>query len=95
MFNSPCRATYLGVALSMLAAGPIAACELEVVKAQIDVVLDKDARLGAEFRKEVKEGSDSIAVLERLVSKQMQEKIDICRFHVAEYLTKRGFPPPH
>jgi hypothetical protein len=25
----------------------------------------------------------------------MREKVDVCRFYVAEYLTKRGFPPPH
>jgi len=39
--------------------------------------------------------SDSVAVIESLVSAEMREKVDVCRFYVAEYLTKRGFPPPH
>jgi hypothetical protein len=81
--------------LLFLAAGAAHACEFPVVKEQIDIVLDKDARLGAEFRAQVKDGSDSVAVIESLVSAEMREKVDICRFYVAEYLTKRGFPPPH
>jgi hypothetical protein len=81
-------------ALFLVASGA-QACEFPVVKEQIDTVLDKDARLGAEFRAHVKDGSDSVAVLESLVSAEMREKVDICRFYVAEYLTKRGFPPPH
>ena len=71
------------------------ACEFNVVKEQIDLVLDRDARLGAEFRAQVKDGSDSVAVIESLVTAEMREKVDVCRFYVAEYLTKRGFPPPH
>jgi hypothetical protein len=51
-------------------------------------------RLGAEFHAQVKDGSDSVAVIESLVSAEMREKVDVCRFYVAEYLTKRGFPPP-
>ena len=78
-----------------LAASAAHACEFPIVKEQIDIVLDKDARLGAEFRAQVKDGSDSIAVIESLVSAEMREKVDVCRFYVAEYLTKRGFPPPH
>jgi hypothetical protein len=45
--------------------------------------------------RKVKDGSDSVAVIESLVSAEMREKVDVCRFYVAEYLTKRGFPPPH
>jgi hypothetical protein len=79
----------------LLAASGAQACEFPIVKEQIDIVLDKEARLGAEFRAQVKDGSDSVAVIESLVSAEMREKVDICRFYVAEYLTKRGFPPPH
>ena len=82
------------IALS-IAAGGAQACEFPVVKEQIDLVLDRDARLGAEFRAQVKDGSDSVAVIESLVTAEMREKVDVCRFYVAEYLTKRGFPPPH
>jgi hypothetical protein len=83
------------LAVLLFAAAGARACEFPVVKEQIDTVLEKDARLGAEFRAQVKEGSDSVAVIESLVTAEMREKVDICRFYVAEYLTKRGFPPPH
>ncbi len=65
------------------------------VKAAIDNVIDKDAALGANFRKQFKEGADSIYIIEQLVDAAMGKKVDICRYDVAEYLTKRGFPPPH
>ena len=101
-FHRSCRVvSYRLFRLALICAAPLVAtgaaqaCEFAVVKQQIDIVLDQDARLGAEFRKQVKEGADSIAVLETLVSAEMQKQVDICRFHVAEYLTKRGFPPPH
>jgi len=71
------------------------ACTFAPVRAQIDAIIDKDAERGATFRKEFKEGADSIAVLESLVSDEMRVQVDACRFEVAEYLTKRGFPPPH
>jgi hypothetical protein len=45
--------------------------------------------------REVASGSDSIAAMEALVSAEMREKIDVCRYDVAEYLTKRGFAPFH
>ncbi|MGE0035675.1 MAG: hypothetical protein AB7S93_08585 [Xanthobacteraceae bacterium] len=72
-----------------------AGCEFSPVKQAIDNVLDRDAEKATKFRHEVKTGADSIAVLEALVSPDMQKKIDICRFETAEYLTKRGFPPFH
>jgi hypothetical protein len=72
-----------------------AACDFEPVKKQIDIVLDQDKEKGARFRRAVAEGSDSLAVLGRLVSEDMREKIDVCRFYAAEYLAKRGFPPAH
>jgi hypothetical protein len=72
-----------------------AACDFGVVKQQIDTILDRDAEKAAKFRREVASGSDSIAVIESLVSPEMAEKVDICRFDTAEYLTKRGFPPFH
>ena len=72
-----------------------AACNFSVVKQEIDAVLDRDAGRAHKFRYEVAAGSDSIAVLESLVSPEMAKQIDICRFETAEYLTKRGFPPFH
>jgi hypothetical protein len=72
-----------------------AACDFAPVKQQIDNVLDKDAAKGAKFRKEVSEGADSTTMIEALVPGDMQDKVDICRFEVGEYLTKRGFPPFH
>jgi hypothetical protein len=71
------------------------ACNFAPVKQQIDNVLDKDPAKGATFRKEVSEGADSITMVEKLVAPDMADKIDICRFEAAEYLTKRGFPPFH
>ena len=71
------------------------ACSFAPVKQQIDNVLDKDAAKGATFRKEVSEGADSITMVEKLVTPDMADKIDVCRFEAAEYLTKRGFPPFH
>jgi hypothetical protein len=72
-----------------------AACEFAPVRQQIDNVLDKDAAKGAKFRREVAEGADSITTIEALVAAYMRDKVDICRFEVGEYLTKRGFPPFH
>ena len=80
---------------AVVSTAPAAACDFAPVKQQIDVVLDQDQEKGARFRKEVAEGSDSLAVLGRLVSEDMREKIDVCRFYAAEYLAKRGFPPAH
>jgi hypothetical protein len=89
-----CLALALATA-AMLLAPAHAGCEFAPVKQAIDNVLDRDAAKAAKFRHEVKTGSDSIAVLETMVSPDMQKKIDICRFETAEYLTKRGFPPFH
>ncbi len=70
-------------------------CNFAPVKQQIDNILDQDRGKGATFRKEVSEGADSIAMVEKLVAPDMADKIDVCRFEAAEYLTKRGFPPFH
>jgi hypothetical protein len=83
------------VAFDATTGAPAAACDFAPVKKQIDIILDQDKEKGARFRKEVAEGSDSLAVLDRLVSEDMREKIDVCRFFAAEYLAKRGFPPSH
>ena len=84
---------------ALVAAAPLSAahagCEFAVVKQAIDIILDQDAEKGAKFRAEVKSGSDSTAMIEALVSPEMQEKVDICRYEVGEYLTKRGYPPFH
>jgi hypothetical protein len=71
-----------------------AACDFAPVKQQIDIVLG-DADHSAKFRREVASGTDSIVAMEALVSAEMREKIDVCRYDVTEYLTKRGFPPFH
>ncbi len=89
------RAAALILSLLLGFAGDVHACAFSVVRAQIDLILDKDAERGAKFRKEFSEGADSIAVLESLVTEEMRVQVDACRFDVAEYLTKRGFPPPH
>ncbi len=84
----------------MLLLGPAAVaraqqpCDFPPVKRQIDVVLD-DKQKAEQFRHDVTDGWDSIEVLNRMVSEDMRQKIDACRFYVAEYLTKRGFPPAH
>lgn len=85
----------LAFTLSMATVLPAAACDIEPVKKYIDEVLDRDKEKGAIFRREVASGSDSIAMMEKLAPPKMREEIDICRFHAAEYLTKRGFPPAH
>jgi hypothetical protein len=72
-----------------------AACDFSSVRQQIDNVLDKDTTKGATFRREVTEGADSTTMIEALVAADMRDKVDICRFEVGEYLTKRGFPPFH
>ena len=94
-FGARKLAAATALAVLLFAAAGASACEFPIVKEQIDIVIDRDARLGAEFRAQVKDGSDSVAVIESLVSAEMREKVDVCRFYVAEYLTKRGFPPPH
>ncbi len=72
-----------------------AACDFAPVRQKIDHVLDKDVTKGAKFRREVAEGADSTTMIEALVDADMRDKVDICRFEVGEYLTKRGFPPFH
>ena len=59
------------LAVLLFAAAGARACEFPIVKEQIDIVLDRDARLGAEFRAQVKDGSDSVAVIESLVSAEI------------------------
>ena len=86
---------FVAVAATISFAPARAACDFAIVKRQIDTILDWDKDKSAKFRAEVTSGSDSIAVLESLVSAEMRDKIDICRFDTAEYLTKRGFPPFH
>jgi hypothetical protein len=63
------------------------------VKRQIDTVLDRDKDKAARFHHEIGDGSDSLTVMESLVSPAMQDMIDTCRFQASEYLAKRGFPP--
>jgi hypothetical protein len=88
--------TALIVAYAAIVAAPAhAACDFAKVKEQVDNLLDRDASQAEKFRREVKSGSDSIAVLESMVDPEMAKAIDICRFETTEYLTKRGYPPFH
>lgn len=89
------RGSALILSLMLVFGGDAWACVFGPVRAQIDAIIDKDTERGAKFRKEFAEGADSIAVLESLVTEEMRAQVDACRFDVAEYLTKRGFPPPH
>lgn len=89
------RVSALILSLLLSFAGDVHACVFSAVRAQIDLIIDKDAERGVKFRKEFSEGADSIAVLESLVTDEMRAQVDACRFDVAEYLTRRGFPPPH
>ena len=101
--KSPNFSSFKSVTIFVLlvtASGPLftpahAACDFAAVKQQIDHVLDKDAAKAAKFRREVAEGADSTTMIETLVAADMRDKVDICRFEVGEYLTKRGFPPFH
>jgi hypothetical protein len=85
----------LTAALGTLFTPAHAACDFAPVRQQIENVLDKDVTKGAKFRREVAEGADSTTMIEALVAADMRDKVDICRFEVGEYLTKRGFPPFH
>jgi len=82
----------LGLSMQLVLAQ---SCDFAPVKSEIDQVIERDPVRAAKFRKEVAEGSDSIKVLTDLARKDLHAMIDICRFDVAEYLTKRGFPPAH
>ena len=95
--SGPCAAVtvmllWLGIGQQAVMAQ---SCDFALVKAEIDQVIERDPARAARFRKEVAEGSDSIKVLTDLARKDLHPMIDICRFDVAEYLTKRGFPPAH
>jgi hypothetical protein len=72
-----------------------AACDFAPVRRQIENVLDRDSTKGGVFRREVADGADPISMIEKLVDSGMREQVDVCRFEVGEYLTKRGFPPFH
>lgn len=75
--------------------GPAHACDFAPVKKEIDVVLDQDKEKAERFRREVKDGYDSMKVPNDLLPPQWRDKLDECRFFAAEYLAKRGFPPAH
>jgi len=72
-----------------------ATCDFAPVKQQIDRVLDQDPLKLPIFRKEVSEGADPIAMMEKLVAEDTRKMLDICRFQVDQYLAKRGFPAFH
>ena len=87
---------FLFAAITLFAIAPaFAACDFPEVKKEIDRVLDLDTQLGAQFRKQMTEGSDSLYVMEKMVVPALREKLDECRYEAGEYLTKRGFPPAH
>jgi hypothetical protein len=95
VFRLPLAA--LLVAVLTISASPVraASCNFAPVKQQIDNVLDKDAAKFATFKKEVAEGADPIAMMEKLVAEDTRKMLDICRYQVDQYLTKRGFAPFH
>jgi hypothetical protein len=72
-----------------------ATCDFAPVKAAIDTLLDDKLQSGQEYRKKVHEGWDSVKVLSDMSSLEMRQAIDVCRFEVIEYLTKKGFAPSH
>ncbi len=87
-------ATVLAIVLAVGASSALA-CDFEPVKKEIDNVLDHDKQKAERFRREVKDGYDSMKVLNDLLPPQWRDKLDQCRFFAAEYLAKRGFPPAH
>jgi hypothetical protein len=94
------RRPYPSLFALLLAVGPIApagaaTCDFDPVKRQIDAVLDKVPEKFAIFRKEVSEGADPIAMMEKLVAEDTRTMLDTCRHEVDQYLTKRGFAPFH
>lgn len=90
-------APFLGVVLSLLLFGSAwsETCSFQPIKKEIDSITNEKVPSGQEFRKKVHEGWDSVKVLSDLSAADMKKSIDICRFEVAEYLTKLGFPPAH
>jgi hypothetical protein len=85
------------VAVLTISAAPVraATCDFAPVKQAIDNVFDQDAAKFAIFKKEVSEGADPIAMMERLVPEDTRKMLDICRYQVDQYLAKRGFAPFH
>lgn len=72
-----------------------ATCDFAPVKKVIDSVTDSKTQSGQEYKQKVHEGWDSVKVLSDMSSPEMRQAIDVCRFEVAEYLTKLGFAPSH
>jgi hypothetical protein len=72
-----------------------ATCDFAPIKKAIDTLVDVKVQSGQEYRKKVEEGWDSVKVLSDMSAKEMRQAIDVCRFEVAEYLTKLGFAPSH
>lgn len=100
---SPAPQGRIGTAARIMAAAfaacmlssPTLACDFAPVKKEIDHVLDHDKQKAERFRREVKDGYDSMKVLNDLLPSEWRDKLDECRFFAAEYLAKRGFPPAH
>jgi len=79
----------------LIHAAHAATCDFAPVKKEIDVITNVNTSSGQEYRKRVQEGWDSVKVLNDMTSADMRASIDVCRFDVAEYLTKLGFAPAH
>jgi hypothetical protein len=95
LFRLP-LAALLAVVLTISAPPARAAsCDFAPVKQAIDDVFDQDAAKFTIFKKEVSEGADPIAMMERLVPEDTRKMLDICRYQVDQYLAKRGFAPFH
>jgi hypothetical protein len=72
-----------------------ATCDFVPVKKAIDALVDAKIQSGQVYRQKVQEGWDSVKVLSDMSPQEMRQAIDVCRFEVAEYLTKLGFAPSH
>jgi len=83
------------ISASLLTCAWSASCNFEPVKKEIDTITDSKTQQGQAYSKKVHEGWDSVKVLSDMSSAEMRKSIDICRFEVAEYLTKLGFAPAH
>jgi len=93
------RGLHVFILAGTLLASPACAIEkcdsFAEVRAQIDAVVKTGSPGAEKFRSEVKNGADSLYVIEQLSPPEMANKLDICRYEAVEYLVKLGFPPAH
>ncbi len=83
------------ISASLLSSAWSASCNFEPLKKEIDTITDAKTQQGQAYSQKVHEGWDSVKVLSDMSSAETRKSIDVCRFEVAEYLTKLGFAPAH